>query len=43
MQIVLQQDHAADQVSGLLTVEFVVKEAASSWTGEAGVMPGVHR
>ena len=27
----------------MLTVEFVVKEAASSWTGEAGVMPGVHR
>ena len=30
-----------DQVSGLLTIEFVFKDQSKNWTN--GVMPGVHR
>jgi len=30
-----------DQVSGLLTIEFIFKDSSPSWT--AGVLPGVHR
>ena len=30
-----------DQVSGLLTIEFVFKDSSKGWTN--GVMPGVHR
>ena len=30
-----------DQVSGLLTIEFVLKDSSKGWTN--GVMPGVHR
>lgn len=32
-----------DTVTGLLTIEFVFKDCASSWAEGSGTVPGVHR